>query len=183
MQPTGRLTAKEDGVYVVFDRLLHAPTNDVWRNLTHTAELARWIGELTGQASTGSMRFRMSIDEDGPWQNVTLLECEPPHRFIADVGCGEQSWRVSCHLTEAGGHTALTVARRLRSPSEAHVAARWDYYLARLTAFRDNRPTPVRSDYTAALIPAYRFLSSQMAAGRPAGLRHTQRGTFDSLRL
>src|SRR3954463_8050441 len=98
-QPTGRLVRKDDGVYVVLDRIFKAPIEDVWSYFSRSPRLSEWLGEFTGLPSTGAVRFRMNAEGDAAeWENVSILECSPPHRVSVDVGEGEKAWRMFAHL-------------------------------------------------------------------------------------
>ena len=156
-QPTGRLVRKDDGVYVVLDRIFKAPIEDVWSYFSRSPRLAEWIGEYTGRPGTGAVRFRMNAEgDDADWENVSILECEAPHKFAADVGPAGDSWRVYWHLTESSGHTTVTFAQRLRSlTEEADVGVGWDYYLDRLIAARVGKPMPTWDDYYPAMLEHY----------------------------
>lgn len=161
-QPTGRLVQKDDGVYVVLDRIFAAPIVDVWQCLTRSPRLQTWIGEVTGGASTHAVRFRRNTVEDAEWTNVAILECEAPRRFAADVGPSDDSWRIYWHLTEASSHTTLTFGQRLHSPREEALAGvTWDYYLNRLVAARTGAPMPVWEDYFPSFLPHYERLARE----------------------
>jgi len=154
---TGRLVHRDDGLYLMMDRLFTAIPDDVWASLTRPSELEKWIGTFTGVPSTGAVKFRMSSDPDSHWQYVTILECAAPHRFLGDFGEGEDAWRALFHLAEGNGMTTVTVGQRLRNAAEAPtIGPGWDYYLDRLVAYRAGRPAPVWSDYYPALAQAYK---------------------------
>ncbi len=163
-QPTGRLVRKDDGVYVVLDRIFKAPIEEVWSYFSRSPRLAEWVGEYTGLPSTGAVRFRMNAEgDDAPWQNVSILECDAPHRLAADVGPAGDSWQIYVHLTEASGHTTVTLGQRLRTLSEeASVGVGWDYYLDRLTAARAGKRMPDWSDYHPAMLEHYENLCREL---------------------
>lgn len=165
-KPTGHYTLKPDGLYLQFDRLFHAPIEDVWFSLVNPGAMPAWIGTYTGSPSTGGVRFRMNAEEGaeaGEWQNVSILECAPPHRFLADSG--PEGIRVFCHLVEGGGMTTVTLGQRLASPSDAaSVGPKWDYYLDRLAAVRAGRALPTRDQYEPALTMHYRDMHVPDAA-------------------
>jgi uncharacterized protein YndB with AHSA1/START domain len=165
---TGHYTLKPDGLYLQFDRLFHAPIEDVWFSLTNPTAMQAWIGTYTGRPETGGIRFRMTFEGDaGEWQNVGILECDPPHRFLAHSGEGATAMRVFCHLREAGGMTTLTFGQRLANPTEAAtMGPGWDYYLDRLAASRLGRELPDWDQYYPALAEHYQELHV------PEGARH-----------
>ncbi|WP_022886836.1 SRPBCC domain-containing protein [Glaciibacter superstes] len=165
-KPTGRLAHREDGLYLMVDRLFAAPIADVWASLTRPAELEKWVGTYTGSPSTGAVKFRMSAEEGADWEYVSILECRAPHRFAGDFGQGDDAWRVMFHLVEGDGMTTLTFGQRLRSAAEAStVGPGWDYYLDRLVAARARRPLPEWEHYYPAHAQFYRELMVPM---RPA---------------
>lgn len=163
-QPTGRLVRKEDGVYVVLDRIFKAPIEEVWSYFSRSPRLAEWVGEYKGLPSTGAVRFRMNAEGDAAeWEDVTILECVAPHRLAADIGPAGNSWRMYVHLTEASGHTTVTFAQRLRSISEeASIGVGWDYYLDRLVAARSGKPMPDWADYHPAMLEHYQKLCREI---------------------
>ncbi|KGJ77474.1 hypothetical protein GY21_07980 [Cryobacterium roopkundense] len=154
---TGRLVHRDDGLYLMMDRLFTAIPDDVWATMTRPAELEKWIGTLTGAPNTGAAKFRMSAEPEAQAQYVTILECSAPHRFLGDFGEGEDAWRALFHLVEGNGMTTLTFGQRLRNPAEAAtVGPGWDYYLDRLVAYRAGRPLPTWDGYYPALAQAYK---------------------------
>ena len=159
-QPSGRLVRKDDGVYLVLDRMFKAPIEEVWTYFSRSPRLSSWLGEYKGTGSTGAVRFRMTADsDDTDWEDVSVLECSPPHRLHADVGPAGASHRMFVHLTEASGHTTVTVGRRLRSlVEEAEEGPRWDYYLDRLVAAHDHKPLPDRAESGPSMREIYRWL-------------------------
>ena len=164
-KPTGHYTLKPDGLYLQFDRLFHAPIEDVWFSLTNRNAMQAWIGTYTGRPETGGVRFRMTVEEGAEWQDVSILECAPPHRFLADSGPGPKGMRVYCHLVEGGGMTTLTLGHRLQNPADAAtMGPGWDFYLDRLSAARAGRPLPQWEQYYPAFAPHYRELRVPDAA-------------------
>ncbi|WP_165314276.1 SRPBCC family protein [Agromyces protaetiae] len=159
-KPTGHYLLKADGLYLQFDRLFRAPIEDVWFSLTNPGFLERWIGTYTGLPSTGAVRFKMTAeDPDAPWMNVSILECEAPHRFSLDIGEMPDSMRLSAHLLEAGGMTTLSFAHRLHDAKQAvEYGPGWDYYLDRLDAAREDRPLPDWEAYASAFDRHYKEL-------------------------
>lgn len=166
-KPTGHYALKPDGLYLQFDRLFHAPIVDVWFSLTNPTAMQSWIGTYTGSPATGGVRFIMSAEPDAEWENVSILECTAPYRFLADAGSGENAWRVFCHLVEGGGMTTLTLGQRLNSAADApSIGPGWDYYLDRLTAARSGRALPEWDHYYPAFSEHYRSLNVPAAARR-----------------
>lgn len=168
---TGHYIRKDDGLYLQFDRLFHAPIEDVWYSLTNPTAMQSWIGTYTGTPSTGGVRFRMAED-DAEWENASILECQAPYRVHVDVGEGDAAVRLHCHVREAGGMTTLSLSQRLHSAADAAtVGPRWDYYLDRLNAARGGKPMPDRSDYDPGLVDTYRSLHVPTATVAPGSAR------------
>lgn len=165
-KPTGHYELKPDGRYLQFDRLFRAPIEDVWYSLTNPTALRSWIGTYTGSPSTGGVRFRMTAEsEDAPWQNVSILLCEAPHRFHLDVDTQPEAWRLHCHLREAGGMTTLSFAQRVDDKLDVgEIGPGWDYYLDRMIAARQGLAMPEWSDYFPAFAAHYRDLRVPDAA-------------------
>ncbi|WP_084003658.1 SRPBCC domain-containing protein [Agromyces aureus] len=163
VKPTGHYQLRGDGLYIEFDRLFHAPIEDVWYSLTNRNAMKAWIGTYTGSPSTGAVRFRMNAEgdyaEDEGWQAVSILFCDAPHHFVAD-GSSPEHMRVFANLTERGGLTALTFGQRLYPGTDvAAWGCGWDYYLDRLIASRSGSPMPAWESYFPAFTRYYRELA------------------------
>ncbi len=147
-KPTGRFAHRDDGLYLLLDRLFAAPIEDVWFSLTNPHEMQKWIGTYTGQPSTRGVKLRMTSEPEAEWEYVSILECHAPHRFLAESREGPDQMRVFCHLREAGGMTTLTLGQRLHQASDAAtIGPGWDYYLDRLIAARADKPLPEWEHY------------------------------------
>ncbi|TFD49840.1 hypothetical protein E3T55_10445 [Cryobacterium frigoriphilum] len=158
-KPTGRLAQREDGLYIMFDRLFNEPIEKVWASLSRPAELEKWIGTYTGSPTTGAVRFRMTAEAEAEWEYVNIRECVAPHRFTGDFGTGPKAWHALFHLVEGDGMTTLTFGQRLHTAAEAAtVGPGWDYYLDRLVAVRAGRALPEWSHYSTAHSDFYRGL-------------------------
>jgi uncharacterized protein YndB with AHSA1/START domain len=159
---------------------------DVWTSLTDPDELATWLGTYTGSPESGAVKFRLGLpsadgdpanpDAPAEWVYLSILECAPPRRFLADLGevppsasaakmAGSQ--RVFFHLAHGTGLTTLTVGERLHSlpsaPAEisaeaATVGPVWDYRLDCLTAARAGEHLPDFGPYVPAQKRYYREL-------------------------
>ncbi|MGI9824653.1 SRPBCC domain-containing protein [Agromyces sp. Marseille-Q5079] len=164
VKPTGHYQLRGDGLYIEFDRLFHAPIEDVWYSLTNRTAMKAWIGTYTGSPATGAVRFRMNAEEgyaeDEGWEAVSILFCDPPHHFVVDGGGGAgQRMRLLSNLTERGGMTALSFGQRIYPDTDvASIGPGWDYYLDRLTAARTGAPMPDWSAYHPAFTSYYRDL-------------------------
>ena len=158
-RPTGRLAMREDGLYLMINRLFTQPIERVWASMTRPRELEKWIGTYTGSPESGAVRFRMSAEPDAKWEYVTILECAEPHRFTGDFGVGDDAWRATFHLVEGDGLTTLTFGQRLRNRAEAStVGPGWDYYLDRLLAVHTGGVLPKWEQYYPAHAQFYKDL-------------------------
>lgn len=146
-KPTGRLAYREDGLYLMLDRLFSASKDDVWASVSRSTGLQGWIGTYTGAPETGAVRFKLD-EADAEWEYVSIIKCIPPKRFTADIGEGAAARHVILHLVEGAGMTTLTFGQRLHSAAEAAtVGPFWDYYFDRLVAARTGQPIPARTHY------------------------------------
>jgi uncharacterized protein YndB with AHSA1/START domain len=109
----------------------------VWAAVTESDRLARWIGEWTGDPSTGSVTFRMTAEgDDVADETIWVDECVPPRRVVmrsAQPVEPEKLWAWEIDLTEADGTTTLTFAQGVTDVELAEsVGPGWDYYLDRM---------------------------------------------------
>lgn len=155
-QPTGRVVRNADGAYVVLDRVFLAPIDDVWGMLTRSYRLAGWMGECRGAAATRAVRIRKDIP-GMDWEDVAILECDPPHYFRGEIGAeGGESRRVYWQLTHRDSYTTLTVGQRQEGRIlDPITGVRTEYLLNRLVAARAKRPMPNWEDYHPALLSHY----------------------------
>jgi uncharacterized protein YndB with AHSA1/START domain len=157
-QPTGRLVHKDDGLYLLLDRIFASHIESVWASVTRPVEMNKWVGTYKGTPSTGAVMFRMAA-QGAEWEHVSILHCEPPHVFHVDIGEGPAARRVFMHLREEGGHTTLTLGERVQGPSDApSVGPLLDYHLDRLVASREDAPLPTWDDYHPAFVRYYQRL-------------------------
>ena len=96
---TGTVTDIDGHPNLVLTRTFAAPAARVWRELTESARLERWIGRWEGDPKSGHVAFFMTAeDEEAPPEEYTILECDPPRRFAGDTSprrargtCGSSS--------------------------------------------------------------------------------------------
>jgi uncharacterized protein YndB with AHSA1/START domain len=136
-RPTGRREQRHGETFLVFERTFRAPIEDVWAAVTESDRLARWIGEWTGDPSTGSVTFRMTAEgDDVADETIWVDECDPPRRVVmrsAQPVEPELLWAWEIDLTEADGTTTLTFAQGVTDVELAEsVGPGWDYYLDRM---------------------------------------------------
>lgn len=130
--------AKIDGhPNLVILRRFRATADEVWRELTESERLERWIGRWEGDPKTGHVTFFMTAEGQEPEpEEYTILECDRPRRFAGDTSQGEGSWHLWFELAEeTPGDTVLTFGQRL-NPGEdvGSIGPGWEYYLDRLVA-------------------------------------------------
>ncbi len=138
-QPTGRREERHGDTFLVFERSFRAPIEDVWAAVTESHRLARWIGEWTGDPTSGEIAFRMTAEgEDIPEETIWVDECVPPRRVVmrsAQPGDAERLWVWEVDLAEVAGTTTLTFAQGVTDTELAEsVGPGWDYYLDRMVA-------------------------------------------------
>ncbi|HEU0256654.1 MAG TPA: hypothetical protein VFQ96_02300 [Microbacteriaceae bacterium] len=167
-QPTGRLVRREDGVYVVLDRVFLASRDDVWGSLTRPYRLAGWMGECTGERETRAYRIRKRIPGMA-WEDLAILECDSPSFFrgVITSDDGEERRHVYWKLARHDSYTTLTVGQRQEGRTlDPITGVRTEYLLDCLVAARAKRPLPTWEVYEAALLPFYERVVQQ---GAPLG--------------
>lgn len=133
--PTGRIEVVDGEHRLVIVRELRAPIEDVWAAVTESERLARWIGTFTGDPASGLVRFRMTVEEGAPEDDMEIRECDPPHRLAVTARSGDEGWRLELDLVERGGLTVLTFTQPGIDPASVDsVGPGWEYYLDRLVA-------------------------------------------------
>jgi len=156
--------AKIDGhPNLVILRRFRATADEVWRELTESERLERWIGRWEGDPATGHVTFFMTSEsEDAAPEEYTILECDRPRRFAGDTSQDAGAWHLWFELVEESpGDTVLTFGQRL-NPTEdvGSIGPGWEYYLDRLVAAQAGLdPASVNwDDYFPALQPEYERL-------------------------
>lgn len=160
---TGTVCKIDGHPNLVILRRFRATADAVWRELTESERLERWIGRWEGDPASGRVTFYMTAEGQEPEpEEYTILECDRPRRFSGDTSQGSGSWHLWFELVEdVPGDTVLTFGQRL-NPSEdvGSIGPGWEYYLDRLVAAQAGLdPDEVRwDDYFPALQPAYERL-------------------------
>lgn len=155
--PLGRVLRDADGVRLEFERTYAEPVEDVWAVLTRPDALARWIGTVSGDPSSGTVELVMTDEDGAAPEVVTVVECVPPSRLVVDLPSPDGPWRLSVVLRAEGRLTALSLTQRLDEPYDAgSIGPGWHYYLDRLGAVLGGRPAPSDwDDYYPALEQRY----------------------------
>lgn len=159
---TGTVTDIDGHPNLVLTRTFAAPAPEVWRELTESARLERWIGRWEGDPKSGHVAFFMTSEgEDIAPEEYTILECDPPRRFAGDTSAATGRWHLWFELVEKGESTLLVFGQRL-NPGEdvGSIGPGWEYYLDRLVAVQKGRDasTIAWGAYYPALQPAYQRL-------------------------
>jgi uncharacterized protein YndB with AHSA1/START domain len=156
---TGTVTDIDGEAHLVLTRTLEGRASDVWRDLTDSDRLERWIGRWEGDPSSGSVQFYMTTEAEDPQpEQYTILECDAPRRFAGNTSVEGGAWHLWFELAEAGGATTLTFGQRLNPTDDVgSIGPGWEYYLDRLEAARAGREASAVAweDYFPALQPAY----------------------------
>lgn len=159
--PAGRLFRTATGHDLVLTRTFRAPATDVWASLTEPERTARWFGPWQGDARPGStIRVQMAYEEQQPWCDVRVEECEPPRRLAVSMVDDHGDWLLGFALTETDGVTELRFTQHLSSlDGVAEVGAGWEYYLDMLVASFDGTPRPEFDEYHPGMRPYYEALA------------------------
>ena len=159
---TGTVTDIDGEPNLVLTRTFVARAADLWRELTDSARLERWIGRWEGDPASGHVEFYMtSEDPDAGGEQYTIIECDPPRRFAGDTSAASGSWHLWFELVARGETTTLIFGQRLGPEDEVgDIGPGWEYYLDRLVAVHKGRDvaTVVWDDYYPAMQPAYQAL-------------------------
>jgi len=154
--PLGRVLREKDGIRLEYVRTYPVPVEDVWSALTEPDRLARWIGTISGDPTTGQVEFLMTEEGATP-EKVPIVECVPPTRLVVDLPSPGGLWRVSATLTASDGVTTLVFTQRLAEPDPVgDIGPGWQYYLDRLGAVIAGQDVPDNwDDYYPSLSDAY----------------------------
>ncbi|SFP50530.1 Uncharacterized conserved protein YndB, AHSA1/START domain [Amycolatopsis arida] len=165
--PTGRLLRTADGYDVVHTRTFRAPIDDVWASVTEPERTARWFGPWKGEAGPGrTVQVQMSYEDNAPWCDLRIDECEPPRRLAVSIIDEAGHWRMELLLDESAGATELRFAQHLESTTGiGEIGPGWEYYLDALVAATKGEPRPNFDDY----YPAHREHYERQAAELEAG--------------
>lgn len=159
---TGAVVKIDDAPHLVLTRRFASSADEIWRELTESDRLERWIGRWEGDPATGRVDFFMTAEgDDVQAEQYTILECDRPRRFAGDTSQGAGAWHLWFELTEAEGTTTLRFGQRL-NPTEdvGSIGPGWEYYLDRMTAAHEGRDVAdiAWDDYFAALQADYERL-------------------------
>ena len=138
-----------DGLDLVVTRTMPGSVQDAWASITEPERTARWIGRWEGTGAAGeTIKLQKGFEEDSPWVDVTITECDAPHRLRVLTLSGHDSWDLSFELTSAGDRSELRFVHHGVTRTEiANVGPGWEYYLDQLVAASTGAPVPHWDDY------------------------------------
>lgn len=147
--PTGRLVPGDDGHDLVLTRVLPGSIQDTWASITEPRRTARWIGRWDGTGALGeTVRLQLGFEDDSPWTDVTITECDPPHGLRILTLDENGSWDISLELTGAGERTELCFRMHRVDPAAiGEIGPGWEYYLDQLVASVSDVALPNFDDY------------------------------------
>lgn len=159
--PTGRLVPSTDGHDLVLTRTLPGSVQDAWASITEPDRTARWYGRWEGTGARGAtVRVQMGFEDDSPWVDVTITQCEPPHRLRVLSTSEDVSWDLSFDLSGTGDRCELRfVMHHIDPATVGDIGPGWEYYLDQLVASVTGTPLPSWDDY----FPAQREYFEQQA--------------------
>ncbi len=160
---TGTVTTIDGQPNLVIPRVFGTTAARLWRELTESARLERWIGRWEGDPASGHVTFFMTAEGgDAPPEEYTILECDPPRRFAGDASQAAGAWHLWFELGRGEGTTTLTFGQRLEPGDDlASIGPGWEYYLDRLVAVQEggDAASVEWDDYYPALSDAYAALA------------------------
>ena len=147
VQATGRVVRDRRGLDLIVERTVPAPAAEVWKWLTASTHLKKWIGSYKGTPIVGGeIAFSMSFEEGSGSSQVTVTECAQETRFVLDWVAGNGGgapWHVAVSIADLGASTVVFLAQRISDPKQAgEVGPGWEYYLDRMLAARSGAAMP-----------------------------------------
>lgn len=143
--PTGTLRTAADGTSeLALTRTFRATVDEVWASITESDRLARWYGPYVGETGPGrTIQLTMTAEEGAPTEPITIVECEPPHRLVLELGSNDPAWRVTITVAGSDGIATLEFVHHLTDDADAaDFGPGWEYYLDRLEAAEQGDPLP-----------------------------------------
>lgn len=152
--PTGRLAPTADGHDLVLTRTLPGSIHDAWAIITETERTVRWIGRWEGTGAVDeTIRLQLGVEEDSPWADVRITECDAPGRLRVLTIDESGSWDISVDLAGTAERTEPRfVMHRIDPAAVGEIGPGWEYYLDQLVASISGAPLPSFDDY----LPAQR---------------------------
>jgi uncharacterized protein YndB with AHSA1/START domain len=144
-QPSGQVVGND----LILMRMFRATIDDVWTSVTKSESTARWFGPWEGEAGPGKIvRLQLVHEKGQPWTDLTIEECEAPHRLTLAMKDEFGAWRIELTLTQTDDTTTLRFVQHLSNRELAgDVGPGWEYYLDMLVAAREGKTLPSFEDY------------------------------------
>jgi uncharacterized protein YndB with AHSA1/START domain len=108
----GSLKSVEGQGVVVMEDRFSADVDTVWRAFTDKGELAKWLGDFTGDLNSGSI-YHSRFHASGAEGDNRIDECEAPTHFrVTGLDeSGKERHGVDVTLTADGGSTVVTLTQ------------------------------------------------------------------------
>lgn len=126
----GELTHTGDTFTLDFERVFATDVEDAWNAVTDRERLARWMATYTGDLSLEGTWHALG-DDGSEWCTGTVLECEPPHRFVTSWHAIEEQPTVLTVTVEAVAEGSLLRLHH-ESVQSRFYAPGWQTYLEQL---------------------------------------------------
>lgn len=132
--PDGDTGPDGDRGSVRFERKFAASPSNVWSALTEPDRLARWLGDVTGDARVGG-RYGLDFG-DGDEASGEIVDCDEPSRLALTWEFpGEGTTKLEAVLTAVDGGTLLTLTHtHLQLGDLVQYGAGWHTFLDHLDA-------------------------------------------------
>lgn len=159
---TGTIETIDGEENLVLTRAINAPVEEVFKNLTNSERLSRWIGHWIGDPADKTVQFYMTAEgDDIDPQPVTIDECESPRRLAVTFPAGDAQWHLWCDLAPTETGTLLRFGQRLAGAGNiSELGPGWEYYLDRMELARLGKSTDLAwEDYFPAQAAAYSALT------------------------
>lgn len=159
VEQTGIVAEIAGEQHLVLTRAFEVAPRELWRWLTESERLSRWIGHWEGDPATGQVDFYMTAEgEVVDPEHYQITECDPPRRFAGDTSQGEGAWHLWFEIAEKSGGAILRFGQRLEHGEDVgSIGPGWEYYLDRLAAVivDRNADSVVWEDYFPVLSAGY----------------------------
>lgn len=147
--PTGQVVEGTDGLDLMVTRTLPGTVQDAWASMTEPERTARWMGRWEGTGAPGeTIKVQMGFEDDSPWVDVKITQCDAPHRLRVLTLSDHGSWDLSFELASVGDRSELRFVHHGVIRTEVgNVGPGWEYYLDQLVAAATEAPAPSWDDY------------------------------------
>lgn len=167
--PAGASIRRTDASFEIqLERSIDHAIDTVWRMLTDSAELPRWLAPGEIEAVPGG-RARIDFGDSGAVVDSRVQVCEPPRRLVFSWSSGSDPERPVCWTLEPTSATRSLLRLTLQIPADedaAKAAAGWDSHLEMLLAALEGVPIRFPVDHFLSRREAFRTLTPREAASR-----------------